>query len=375
MKNDSTLSDLLKQASQQTDASNMSASDENFVLTNPAPKPEEPDSVGQLLQHAREQMGLSVTDIATRLRMGAKQIEALERADYAGLPAGTFLRGFVRNYAKSVGVNADEALALLERTNTSATPVHASRQVTPVAAAAQINVNGDGALLNLPAVRIAIAVLLTLFIVAAGYYWWNYMRAGAMESSRPKTEAKAGNSAVTNTETKSDVAASPSTGVQQPATTDTAITLAPSTALPSATPVSPSTETLPPGTVAAPPQSAPFAASDAASTSSPVTPAISLPAVREKPADQAAAPETPRRAGTSIVGFTFTAESWVEVVDATGKTILSKRFKAGDAEEITGRGPLAVVVGNAQATRMAYNGREFDLKPHTRSTVARVTLK
>jgi cytoskeleton protein RodZ len=62
-------------------------------------------------------------------------------------------------------------------------------------------------------------------------------------------------------------------------------------------------------------------------------------------------------------------------MDGTGRTIMSRRYKAGEADEVTGKGPFAVVVGNAASTRMAVNGREFDLAPHTRATVARVTVK
>jgi cytoskeleton protein RodZ len=81
--------------------------------------------------------------------------------------------------------------------------------------------------------------------------------------------------------------------------------------------------------------------------------------------------------GAARLGFTFSGQSWVEVTDKSGATILSRKFNAGDSEEITGRGPFTIVVGNATVTRMAYNGREFDLTPHRRAngTVARVNLK
>ena len=116
------------------------------------------------------------------------------------------------------------------------------------------------------------------------------------------------------------------------------------------------------------------------------------PAVTPSPAqlDPVAAPEVvaatnetetirPRSpvppAGGAALGFTFSGESWVEVIDGSGKTILSRRYRAGDAEEVSGRAPFSVVIGNAKSTRMAFNGREFDLDPHTRGAVARVTVK
>ena len=78
--------------------------------------------------------------------------------------------------------------------------------------------------------------------------------------------------------------------------------------------------------------------------------------------------------GTGVLGFSFSGESWVEVSDAEGKIVVSRHFKAGDVEEFTGLQPLAIVIGNASVTRMAYNGKEFDLASHTKASVARVTL-
>src|SRR5690242_20187105 len=70
---------------------------------------------GPLLAAERQRLGWSVGDVAAKLRMSIAQIEALERADYARLPTGTFLRGFVRSYAKLLGADPVVALELLER--------------------------------------------------------------------------------------------------------------------------------------------------------------------------------------------------------------------------------------------------------------------
>ncbi|MEO7254461.1 MAG: DUF4115 domain-containing protein, partial [Casimicrobium sp.] len=79
--------------------------------------------------------------------------------------------------------------------------------------------------------------------------------------------------------------------------------------------------------------------------------------------------------GSGSLGLTFSASSWVQVVDANSQVVIDKIFKSGDAEEITGKAPLSVVIGNAKATRLSYNGREIDLASHTRSSVARLTVK
>jgi cytoskeleton protein RodZ len=88
---------------------------------------------------------------------------------------------------------------------------------------------------------------------------------------------------------------------------------------------------------------------------------------------------SPSRAIVSVdnglLGLTFSERSWVQVVDATGKAVLDRTFNAGESQEVAGRAPFTVVIGNAQATRIAFNGKEVDLAPHTRASVARLTVK
>jgi cytoskeleton protein RodZ len=67
-----------------------------------------PRTLGQTLAAERERQGLSRADVAQRLHMSAYQVEALENGDFKRLPQGTFLRGFVRNYAKLLGLAADD---------------------------------------------------------------------------------------------------------------------------------------------------------------------------------------------------------------------------------------------------------------------------
>lgn len=66
--------------------------------------------VGRILAQAREQAGLSREEAAARLRLSARQIEALEMGNMEALPGPTFVRGFIRNYAKLLQVDAQPLL-------------------------------------------------------------------------------------------------------------------------------------------------------------------------------------------------------------------------------------------------------------------------
>lgn len=71
-------------------------------------------SVGQILRDAREAQGVTLDDAAARLRLMHRQIEAMETNDFEGLGQPVFARGFVRNYARLLGLAPEALLARME---------------------------------------------------------------------------------------------------------------------------------------------------------------------------------------------------------------------------------------------------------------------
>lgn len=72
-----------------------------------------PQEFGQLLRHKREQKGLSIGEISERLKLPARQIEALERGDYESLPEPVFIRGFLRSYGRFLDLEESQLDAYL----------------------------------------------------------------------------------------------------------------------------------------------------------------------------------------------------------------------------------------------------------------------
>jgi cytoskeletal protein RodZ len=68
-------------------------------------------TLGEKLREAREERGLSVGEIAEQTRISPHYIDSIERDDYKPLPGGIFNKGFVKSFAKSVGINEQEAVA------------------------------------------------------------------------------------------------------------------------------------------------------------------------------------------------------------------------------------------------------------------------
>lgn len=71
--------------------------------------------LGQQLREAREARGLSVDDVAQGTRIRAAYIRALEEERFADLPAPVYVRGFLRNYATFLGLDAEELIGTLEQ--------------------------------------------------------------------------------------------------------------------------------------------------------------------------------------------------------------------------------------------------------------------
>lgn len=68
-------------------------------------------TLGEKLREAREERGLSVGEVAEQTRISPHYIDSIERDDYKPLPGGIFNKGFVKSFAKAVGVNEQEAVA------------------------------------------------------------------------------------------------------------------------------------------------------------------------------------------------------------------------------------------------------------------------
>lgn len=68
-------------------------------------------TLGEKLRQAREAKGMTIGEVAEQTRISPLYIESIENDDYRALPGGIFNRGFVKSFAKYVGLDEQEALA------------------------------------------------------------------------------------------------------------------------------------------------------------------------------------------------------------------------------------------------------------------------
>lgn len=252
---------------------------------------------GRALAHARAARGMTVTEVALRLKFSPKQIEALEADRYETLAGPAFVRGMIRGYAKLVGVEADPLIAALRERFAPPGPA--------MAPPPGMQVPFPRAPRRGSFVYVALSALLVVAVAGVLVEWL----------LRPEP---------------APVAVVPKAATPAPA---------PAPALA--------------------PEPAPVAEQGA------------KPAVEAQPAPQpAAAPGAPKR-----IELVFDRESWVEIRDAEGRVLFSQLNPPGTRHEVAGGGPFSLVIGNAAGVKVRFNDSDVDLKPFTRTDVARLTLE
>ena len=85
---------------------------------------------GLLLRQTREAQGLTLGEVSGALKFSTRQIEALEKDDFEQLQGKTFLRGFIRAYARMLKLQPEAVLALLDAQE-SVVAIAAVEQIVP----------------------------------------------------------------------------------------------------------------------------------------------------------------------------------------------------------------------------------------------------
>lgn len=150
-------------------------------------KPEDPVVMGcgRQLRRTREKLGLSLDDVAGELRLSSFQIQALEDDDWSQLPGTTYARGYLRSYARLIGLDADQLM-----TGASTQEIEISRREPeiPVRKSAAPEADGDE-----PAAESSggsgwrwVAVLGVAAVIAMGF--WQYRETGRLAPGTTETE-------------------------------------------------------------------------------------------------------------------------------------------------------------------------------------------
>ncbi|OZA06397.1 MAG: hypothetical protein B7X95_02875 [Methylophilaceae bacterium 17-44-8] len=325
---------------------------------------------GGALKAGREKQKLSVQDVASQLRLGVKQVEALEADRFDKLPQPYIVRGFIRNYTKLLKMDAAPVLEAYSILVPNSTP-----QSFAVKSDAHASVIGENRAHF--SFKMFVGLLLSFALIVWFFYYYTQVIKPnvAIEFPSMNSPTTQGDLPATSTDTEFALPAAErqpdvATPITLPAPASGEETISPpipeaSPAPGDAKPAEESTNTSPSSTnIVTPPN---------ASTNKPsITPA---PAELPVPIDQSISQQNTSVRNSAQLSIDATEETWVNITDSTGKQVYSKVLTSGASEIISVSPPLTITVGNAHATTMSMDGQPIDLLAHTRDKVARLKVK
>ncbi|RFD33244.1 Cro/Cl family transcriptional regulator [Pseudomonas sp. GL93] len=307
---------------------------------------------GETLRQARESNGWSLAEVALKLNLTSTSLANLEAGAFDKLPGHTFARGYIRAYAKLLGI--DQAVLVQEFDQFTGTDAQGS------------NVHGLGRIeeptrVSHTILRI-VSLLLLIAVIGGGFVWWQDqtsqrnkdLTSNAME--HVEVESADGTTQIHPLDEPEDQAVvegqaapqAPATAEQPAPDAGTAPAAVPAPAVPTA-------------------PAAPVAQAPAVPTPAPATPAPAAPAMSP--------PTTPALiAGDGRVQITFIADCWTQVTDGNGKVLFSGLKRKGDTLDQGGKPPLTLRLGFARGAQVAYNGQPVDVAPFTSGETARLKL-
>ncbi|MCW2477542.1 cytoskeleton protein RodZ [Candidatus Symbiopectobacterium sp. NZEC135] len=312
-----------------------------------------PVTPGERLRQAREHMGLTQQTVAERLCLKVTTVREIEEGSTSPDLAPTFLRGYIRSYAKLVHLPESELLPALDK--------HVVPRIANVAsmqgfALGKSRKKRDGWLMTFTWLVVLIVLGLT------GAWWWQNYQMQQQEISSMVDHAAANTSEETESQTAVPLATTGSQSIDltqiAPAAPEGANTAAnaPSVSTPAANAAA---------TTGAPAQ--------ASNGHQPVAPATTPPVTATEPVASPSA--TPVSGNGNAIAMTFSADCWLEVIDAAGKKLYSGVQRGGSVLNLSGQAPYRLKIGAPAAVQIQYQGKPVDLSRFVRSNqIARLTL-
>jgi len=312
---------------------------------------------GETLRQARESNGWTLAEVALKLNLTSSSLSNLEAGAFDKLPGHTFARGYIRAYAKLLGMDQTLLVQQFDQctgTDSQGSNVHALGRIEePVRVSHTI-------------LRI-VSLLLLIAVIGGGFVWWQDQTSqrtkdqAAISMEHVEVESADGTTQIHPIDEPEDQAvaqnqSSPQAEPAEPATETPANAQAP--AAPAVVPVPHAAQSL---VVAPPPAPSPV---------SPVSPSAPVNGAAGAPAAESSAPV----AGAGQVHLTFVADCWTQVTDGGGKVLFSGLKRKGDSLEVSGKPPFAVRLGYAKGAQITYNGQAVDVAPFTSGETARLKL-
>lgn len=327
-------------------------------------------SPGELLARQREQLGIPLTDAARALNLRPAVVAGLEQDDYQEIPVATYRRGYLRSYAKYLGM--DDRL-VLEAYQARSGVTDTERKVTPVSTARPPSRIGAW-LFKL------VTLLVIVGLIAVTVMWWQ-SRGGneppGFGSTTPEeTSTAPAEPASEAAETEESAGSSFTSGDESATLPSNATNVTPSSTAeqdqgPSAQDDADAIAGLDESILDS--DSGADAESDELSSTGQREGEQSATEQDSAESEQTAAAE--QTANANVLELTFNEQSWTEIFDATNQRVFVGLQTPGTSTTVEGEPPFRLTVGNATGVELRYQGEEVDLPARAgANNVARFTL-
>lgn len=321
------------------------------------------ESVGQQLRRAREKAGLSLAAVADQQHLRVSVIQAIESGDYSKIDTELFLKGYVRAYARQVGLDADSIVRDLDA------ELEPRRQEREQALQANPLVNIERR--RRQKRRAAKLILVLVAAALIGFLAFTYLsnKDSALPAT-PQPEAEQPEAIEDPVGFQPDsTATAPLIEADEPAV------VVPEPQEPGDEPVSEAGQVVPEERATMEPGTAPAAAAEAENQALETAP-VDVAAVAEPVTEETVAANEPSAAAR--LQMTFSDDCWIQVTDGAGNRLAAGLRTRGNQLDVSGEAPLKVVVGAMSAVetiqfrgetldpgrfRVVNNRAEFTLEP------------
>lgn len=318
-------------------------------------------ATAEQLAAAREARGLSVDDITRQLKLAPRQVLAVERGEWSALPGLAFVRGVLRGYGRILDVDVEPLVQSVASTVHAADLRPAASLDQPLPRQSMFGFASGGSGSRLAWVGLAVLALIVLALFLGGGDNLQDIRSWLGRSSAEAEGAgPAGETAATQ-EGKGTTIES----VALP-------TLPQAASEPGATaPTAGGSASAASGGVADSPARAPADAVRTGTSQADASQKGAAPAT----ATATEPGKSPAAGATRAVKVAFSRDAWIEVRDLQGRVLFAGMQRASSVREFPMAGPISLVIGNAESVTVELDGKPVDLAPHTRATVARLSLR
>ncbi len=292
------------------------------------------DTAGQILRSEREKLDLSAQEIAKQIHLDVKIIESIENDSHEGMPTATYIRGYLRSYAKIVGADADKIIKLYN----SDSPPPPPEILPEVKPPTQVSSSDK------PVKAFTYLITLGLVLLLLIWYQSNFV------VDTPSNDGQViynSETSINGVDITYEIIIHPDSWQSPKSNSEEDFEIKPASTAPSIQDNMLELRT------------------DIGEQAIGIT---SIDGFDNDPSSSTTGQ------GPDTINLKLTGDSWVEIYDANNKRLFFDLALAGKHYKINGTAPFTVLLGFSNGVSVEFNGKPFDTEPYSNHGIARFTL-